>query len=157
METKTNEYLTKIDAEEIRSMDSLIENFIRTFIVKNKRKRTRFQLLSRHGGFINKLNHGIEGLFDMRKLSAVEADARLIRNKLKVDSKTKCYVLCHDDSIDDSILNFNLAFDHLFGNGLAFCLIIIGHDSIYLEGEYVKGSTERYIGIQTTEFRKTDD
>lgn len=156
MESETCEDLTKIDAEEIRSMDTLIENFIRTFIVKNKRERTRFQLLNRQGGFINKLNHGIEGLFDMRKLSAVEADPRLIKNKLKVDSKTKCYVLCHDDSMDDSILDFDVAFDHLFGNGLAFCLIIIGRDSIYLEGEYEKGSTERYVGIQPTEFRNTD-
>ena len=129
------------------TMDPRLENFIQTFILKEKRKRSRFEFENGRTGFTNKLNHKIEELFDMRKLVPVEGNSTLIKEKMKIASKTKCYVICHDESLDDSFLDFNTAFDKLFGNGLGFCLINFEKNTIYLEGEHGYGSTKRYIGI----------
>jgi hypothetical protein len=124
-------------------MDSIVENFIQTFIVKEKRKRSRFEIENGRAGFTNKLNHKIEELFDMRKLVPTEGNTTLIKDKMKIGPKTKCYVICHDDAIDGSIHDFNLAFDQLFGNGLGFCLINLENNTIYVEGEHGYGSTNR--------------
>lgn len=126
--------------------EKFLENFVKTYIVKNRRERVLY-LLQNDGrdGFIDKLNHRIQVFFNPKKLVEIRnVNENSILQRLEITANTKCYVFSHHD-FDDEFVEFSIAFQQLYGNGLGFCLVPLEGKGIYIEGEQERGAPDRYI------------
>ncbi|MFT6922522.1 MAG: nitrous oxide reductase [Crocinitomicaceae bacterium] len=123
----------------------IIAKFVNTHIVKNKRDRSLHELNKKRASFVSKLNHQIPDLFKENRLIRINNPSlENIKSKLKATSKTACYIISHDE-LDDTIVEFDTAFNRLFGNGLGFCIVLTNGKGIYLEGEQIAGAPSRYF------------
>lgn len=108
-----------------------------------------FELSShkKRSAFINRLNHEVTDIFEMKKLKLLNKSTatEAIKNMLAIKDTDLCYAICHDDNFDDRIINFNIALDTLHSNGLGFALIKTSTGSIYIECEQEQGPAAQYI------------
>jgi len=126
----------------------IIATFVNTHIVKGKRDRSLHELNKKRGSFIDKLNHQIPDLFNGRRLRKINNPSlENVKTKLKISSKTTCYIISHND-LDDTIVEFDIAFRRLYGNGLGFCIVPNNGNGVYLEGEQEVGPPTRYFCLK---------
>lgn len=126
----------------------IIGIFVKTYIDKGKRDRSVHELNKKRDSFLDKLNHRILELFNEQRLQRVNnPSSEDIKAKLKISSKTPCYIFSNND-LDDTIVEFDIAFKQLFGNGLGFCIVPIDGIGIYLEGEQEVGAPLRYFCLK---------
>lgn len=126
----------------------IIDLFVTNFISKSKRERSLFELTKKRAAFTNKLNHQLLELFEVSQLIRLDSsDQGFVAAQLKASSKTPCYIISND-ALDDTIIEFDTAFEKLVGNGLGFCIVPMHGNVIYTEGEQIFGSSVRYISIR---------
>jgi len=76
---------------------SIISTFVTTHIVKHKRDRSLYELTKKRASFVDKLNHGIPDLFNENRLIPIDHPSlENITSKLKITSKTPCYIISHN-------------------------------------------------------------
>ena len=129
----------------------IIKEFIKNFVVKDRRDRVEFQLSnsSKRDQFVQKLNHSYAEVLDMRKLKALpntRDDFEYIKNELGIQSQNQCYVISNYDDIDDCLLEFETAFNKGYGRGFATIVINLQGDKLYLETEG-PGHRHRFTGL----------
>ncbi len=123
----------------------ILEDFVSTYVAKNKKERTLHELSKKRGRFVDRLNHNIEDTFNNTKLVELQnVHESSLAKKLNVKAGTQCYIISHDD-LDDQIVDFETALSSLYGNGLGFCIIPLNSKSIYIESEQVNGAPKRYL------------
>jgi hypothetical protein len=94
----------------------ILKEFIKNFVVKDRRDRVEFQLSNprKRNQFIQKLNHSYAEVLDMRKLKTLpntRDDFEYIKNELGIQDQDHCYMTSNYDDIDDCFLEFETAFD----------------------------------------------
>ncbi|HRG90568.1 MAG TPA: hypothetical protein PLW44_16210 [Chitinophagales bacterium] len=128
---------------------ALLEKFVSNFIIKSKRDRMLFELTNskKRSAFIDRLNHEVTDIFEVNKLRLLtkSTDIAVIRNMLSIKESDLCYVICHDENFDDTIVNFNTTLNTLHRNGSGFVLIKISSGNIYIECEQVQGPADQYF------------
>lgn len=128
----------------------LVEEFIRQFVLKEKRDRAQLELstLKRRADFSDRLNHQWDKVLDtnkLRSLPKVSDDYAYVKGVLRLSDTDKCYVISNYRDIDDQILEFERAFDACYGRGFATLIISASADRIYLETEEI-GHMFRFTG-----------
>ena len=141
----------KDNREEMSTIEkqALLEKFVSNFIIKSKRDRMLFELTNskKRSAFTNRLNHEVTDIFEVNKLRLLtkSTDIAVIRNMLSIKESDLCYVICHDENFDDTIVNFNTTLNTLHRNGSGFVLIKISSGNIYIECEQVQGPADQYV------------
>ncbi|UZR95685.1 hypothetical protein [Chondrinema litorale] len=118
----------------------IIEKFIRSFVIKQRRPRARLELSSRKRRlhFADKLNHDWDRVLDIRKLKClpkVDDDYAYLLQKLRFKENGLCYLISHYDDLDDRFLDFKTAFNSCYTRGFATLVINTSGDRFYLETE----------------------
>lgn len=129
----------------------LIQNFIKNFVLKERRERSLFELThpQKRNLFTKRLNHSWASIIDARKLTLIPkaaSDFEYIKDNLKFKDASSVYVLSEYDDIDDTTMEFRIAFDKCWGRGLASLLISEDASKLYLETEQTQGAPDRFIG-----------
>jgi len=129
----------------------IIKEFIKNFVVKDRRDRVEFQLgnASKRNQFIQKLNHLYAEVLDMRKLRALpntRDDFEYIKSELGIKAQDQCYLISNHEDIDDCFLEFETAFSKSYGRGFATLVINLQGDRLFLETEG-SGHRHRFIGL----------
>ena len=108
------------------------------FELTNSKKRS---------AFTNRLNDEVTDIFEVNKLRLLtkSTDTAVIRNMLSIEDNDLCYVICHDENFDDTIVNFNTTLNTLHRNGSGFVLIKIASGNIYIECEQEQGPADQYV------------
>jgi hypothetical protein len=91
--------------------DKIIWEFIKNFVLKDRRERSQLELTSpkRRGDFADKLNHTWDKIIDMKKLKhlpKVPNDYQFVKSELKLNDTDLCYVISNYRDIDDELIQF---------------------------------------------------
>ena len=116
--------------------DIIIEKFVQNFIIKEKKHRALFELQSpkKRGLFIDKLNHNTEGVFKVKLLQNIKNSSNpiYIKTALKLKKDELCYVISHNNTLYNQIINYDYAINKLFGNGFGYCIMNLSANNIYV-------------------------
>jgi hypothetical protein len=133
-------------------MDTTVETlFIRSFVQKERRERTQFELLSpkKRGAFLNKLCHTYNNVLDMRYAQAVSNEIeypKMVVHHLKHHLAPKTvYVISTIDDIDGTLLPLEEAVERIFFHGLPSILLCIPDKLSYFQAEQVVGPPPRFV------------
>lgn len=129
----------------------IIENFIKNFILKEKRERSVFELNNpkKRCKFTNRLNHHWDKVLNMNLLKQVEKEndnAEAIQNLLKIRNDEPCYIISNYAAYDDKIYLFGDIFNEIYQKGLATLIVNLTLDTLFLETEQEQGAPTRFIG-----------
>jgi hypothetical protein len=134
-------------------MDSntILDLFIKNFIPKEQRKRSQFLLkdLKKRARFTDRLNHQWDKILDMRfikKIPSGTSDYEFTKRELKINDNELCYIISNYDDIDGQLIEFNDAFEKVYGRGFGSLIINTSADKLYLETELVQGKQNRFVG-----------
>lgn len=134
-------------------MDSntTLNNFIKTFVPKDKRERSELELRNekRRSKFTDRLNHKWDTVLDMRFVTKIPSgvnDYEFTKKELKIKDNDLCYVISNYDDIDGVTEEFSNAFDKVYGRGFGSLVITASGDKFYLETELVQGKQNRFFG-----------
>ncbi len=128
-----------------------LEQFIKNFILKDKRERSESQLkdFKKRVKFTDRLNHKWDTVLDMRFVSRIPSgviDYDFVKKELKMNDNELCYIISNHSEIDGHIDNFKSAFDKVYGRSFGSLVINESGDKLYLETELVQGKQNRFIG-----------
>jgi hypothetical protein len=134
-------------------MDNIatLDNFIRIFVLKDKRERSELELKNekKRSKFTDRLNHKWDTVLDMRFLTKIPSgvdDYGFAKKELKIKHDELCYVISNHDHLDGKTDEFSKAFDKVYGRGFGSLIITVLADKFYLETELVQGKQNRFIG-----------
>ena len=127
------------------------DSFIKNFVLKERREKSALQLQNdkRRINFADKLNHKWDTVLDMRYMISIPVgvvDFDFVKSELRIKDNELCYVISNYDDVDGCAMEFNKAFDKVYGRGFGSIIINSSGDKIYLETELVKGKQNRFIG-----------
>ena len=128
-----------------------LDSFIKNFILKDKRERSEFELKNdkKRARFTNRLNHEWDTILDMRyvfRIPPVEDDYEFVKKQLRISDNESCYVISNYDDIDGQTIEFEKAFNQVYGRGLGSIIATRSGDKIYLETELEQGKQNRFFG-----------
>ncbi len=131
-------------------MNPIEEQFVKTFVWKNRRKRCLLELGSpkRRGEFLDPLNHTCERVFDERylvELAKPNSDPEALERLLTSNGAGKtCHVISYCEELDGKEVTLREALRLCVGYGYA-SVLICSPSLAYLEGEQYQGSPPRFI------------
>ena len=130
---------------------SLIQTFVRNFVLKDKAERCYAQLIDpkKRGKFTDRLNHRWNSVLRMQHLVQIASSddhADRIRQLLQFGLQDRCYVICHYGRLDNRIFPFQEIFDQIYGQGLGTILLNLSGDTLFLDTEMHDGPAARFIG-----------
>jgi PAS domain-containing protein len=131
--------------------NTVLDLFIKNFIPKEQRERSEVLLkdLKKRARFTDRLNHQWDKVLDMRFISKIPSgtnDFEFTKKELKIKDNELCYVISNYDDIDGRLIEFNEAFEKIYGRGFGSLIINSSADKLYLETELVQGKQHRFIG-----------
>lgn len=131
--------------------NTLHRKFISTFIPAEEREQTAGELI--HGKnrslFINRLVNEGSNLLDKSIVNPMDAEILnrgAIREALRISDRGLCYMISSNPALDGKVMEFNLAFDKIYGQGHAGIILNLSADALYAEFTISEGITERFIG-----------
>ena len=131
------------------SRDKIIEEeFVRAFVIKERRERTLFELASKkkRGNFFSKLCHNFDEILDERFMVGVQvsvSDEALTLLK-SYGAPSGCYVMSYGDPDGQNLLLCD-ALHEAVGMGMPSIVICISGRLAYFEAEQVYGSPPRFL------------
>jgi hypothetical protein len=124
--------------------------FISNFIPAEDREQAASELV--HGKnrslFIDRLvsegakllDHQVVNPMDVEILNRAE-----IREALRISDRGLCYVISSNPALDGKVMEFNWAFDKIYGQGYAGIILNLSADALYAEFTIAEGKAERFI------------
>jgi hypothetical protein len=133
---------------------TIIKAFTDNFVLKEKRERCYWELTNpnKRYMFADRLNHKWATILNIKYLIQVKKEldfAEGIQSLLKFEDEEVCYVISNYGSFDDQLVTFKKVFDKIYCCGFGTLLINTAADTLYLETEHIKGSSDRFIGYKT--------
>ena len=125
--------------------------FIETFVVKNKRDRSLFELNSKkkRRDFFSKLSHRYDEIIDLRyttKIPSPNSSSEYIHQILKKHGAGKdCYLLSYFNELDRKMMLLSEALEQCVGRGMSSIVICIPNKLAYFEAEQEVGPPPRFI------------
>jgi hypothetical protein len=125
--------------------------FVETFVVKNKRDRSLFELNSKkkRKDFFSKLCHRYDQIIDSRyttKLPSPNSSSEHIHQILKKYGAGKdCYLLSYFKDLDRKTMLLSEALEQRVGRGMPNIVICNPNKLAYFEAEQEVGSPPRFI------------
>ena len=131
--------------------NTALDNFIRTFVPKDRRERSELELKNekKRSKFTDRLNHKWNTVLDMRFVTKIPSgvnDYEFTKKELKIRDNELCYVISNYEDIDGKMDEFCKAFGKVYGRGFGSLVIAVSGDRFYLETELVQGKQNRFIG-----------
>ncbi len=131
--------------------NKILDSFVKNFIPKDKRERSEFELRNpkKRARFTDRLNHKWDTVFDMRVISRIPSGVvgyDFAKKELNIKGNELCYIISSHDHIDGQIIEFDKAFEEVYGRGFGSVIISSSGDKLYLETELVQGKQIRFIG-----------
>jgi hypothetical protein len=143
------EYLKRCIGYENMSRDKTIEEeFVRAFVIKERRERTLFELASKkkRDNFFSKLCHNFDKILDERFMAAVQVpvfDEALLLLKSH-GAPSHCYVMSFGELDGQKLLLFD-ALREAVGMGMPSIVICIPGRLAYFEAEQEYGPPPRFL------------
>lgn len=136
-------------------MDKFIEEeFVRAFVIKERRERTLFELTSKkkRRDFFGRLCHNFDQILDTRFMESVHASVcdETLRLLEPNDAPDQCYVMSYG-KLDGQKLILRDALRGVVGMGMPSIVVCIPGKLAYFEAEQEKGPPPRFI------LKKTED
>lgn len=124
---------------------SLEEDFVRTYIIKNRRERLLFELHgSKRQDAVGRFCHCADDLLiESRIKSKGQYILKDIEARLLASAAQTCYVISYSLGIDGKMLRKQEVLDEIIGRGMAS--IAIFDDFVIIETEQVQGPAIKYI------------
>ncbi len=123
--------------------------FIESFVKKNKRDRSLFELNSKkkRGNFFNKLCHRYDEIIDSRYMEKIQTSSSIdIFNLLKKEgAKKDCYILSYLEELDGHRMPLSDALKECVGRGMPSIVSCIPGKLAYFEAEQEAGPPPRFI------------
>lgn len=135
----------------MKKNNSTETQFVETFVLKNKRERSIFELRSKRKriNFFNKLCHRYDEIFDARLMAAIpppnsDSDAiyRLLVNE---GAGRDCYLMSHYEELDGKTMLLAEALHSCVGCGMPSVVICDPIQLAYFEAEQEVGPPPRFI------------
>jgi hypothetical protein len=127
----------------------IIENFIKNFVLKDRRERALFELVNKRFLFSGRLNHSWFRVFDMKFLEQVKREDDYpdkIKELLKFKDNQLCYVISTYEEYDDKLLPFGNVFNEIYSRGASTVILNTSADTFFLDTEQQQGPAPRFIG-----------
>jgi hypothetical protein len=129
------------------------EDFVNTFVQKNRRERALLELgsESRRGKFLDRLCHDYAGVFDTRYLQSIpkqENEVVLLKRLWNSRGAKTCYVISSNPDVDGKDVPLDDAMRATMGFGFPSILICSPDSLAYFEAEQVKGPPPRYLLVR---------
>lgn len=125
-------------------MDKEIEsNFVKNFVIKDKRDRIQFELFSskKRNQAIQRLYSSLDRKYIIIEDDKIKDDEFLLLIKKFLKPNESCYIIA-DSRDDGQLLSFDDAFDHMI-NGCAAYAILCGNDIVIMKDEFFSGSVPK--------------
>jgi hypothetical protein len=130
---------------------TLIQTFVRNFVLKDKAERCYTQLVDpkKRRKFTDQLNHRWDTVLRMQHLVQIASSddhADRIQRLLGFGSQDRCYVISNYSRLDDQFFPFQEIFEHIYAQGLGTILLNLSGDTLFLDTEMDHGPAARFIG-----------
>lgn len=130
---------------------AILDSFIKNFVSKDKRERAELELKhdKKRAKFTDRLNHTWDTVLNMQRIFRIPVgvnDFEFVKKELNLSDNELCYVISNYDDIDGKIVEFQKAFEKVYGRGFGSIIINISADKLYLETELEQGKQNRFFG-----------
>ena len=135
-------------------MNKIEESFVNTFVLKNRRERSIFELNSesKRGRFLSRLCHNYVTVFDARYFCSLEelgADSTALWSRLAgLGAGSHCQVISCNQEVDGKRVALKDAITATQGFGLPSILICVPDSLAYFEGEQQNGAPPRFLLVK---------
>lgn len=130
---------------------TILRKFISNFIPLEDMEQAVVELVhaKNRSLFIDRLVADGDAILDRDAVNPMDAEIlnrAAIRNELRISERGLCYIISSNPALDNKVMEFNQAFDKIYGQGHAAIILNLSADGLYAEFSVPDGSVERFMG-----------